>query len=87
MNGTVNVTDTVITPTQTVVAAQAGPMQVNLTFLNPIEVRNLLSALSKFSADTFLSARRLGQAINPVLIPGLICEIAGRCSPYGAGVF
>jgi hypothetical protein len=44
VNGTVNVTDTVITPTQTVVAAQAGPMQVNLTFLNPIEVRNHLLA-------------------------------------------
>jgi hypothetical protein len=29
LNGTVNVTDTVITPTQTVVVAQAGPMQVN----------------------------------------------------------
>ncbi len=34
-----NLTNTVITPTQTVVTAQAGPMQVNLTFLNPIEVR------------------------------------------------
>ena len=86
MNGTVNVTNTVITPTQTVVAAQAGPMQVNLTFLNPIEVRNLLLTLLIISADTFLSARRLGQAINSVLIPGLICEIAGRCGPYCAGV-
>jgi len=38
-NGTVNLTNTVMTPTQTVVTAQAGPMQVNLTFLNPIEVR------------------------------------------------
>lgn len=39
LNGTANVTDTVITPTQTLVVTQAGPMQVNLTFLNPIEVR------------------------------------------------
>jgi hypothetical protein len=38
-NGTVNVTNTVMTPTQTVVTARAGPMQVNLTFLSPIEVR------------------------------------------------
>jgi hypothetical protein len=38
VNGTVNVTNIVVTPTQTMVAAQAGPMQVNLTFLNPIEV-------------------------------------------------
>jgi hypothetical protein len=39
LNGTVNFTNIVVTPTQTVIAAQAGPMQVNLTFLNPIEVR------------------------------------------------
>ena len=38
-NGTVNLTNIVMTPTQTVVTARAGPMQVNLTFLNPIEVR------------------------------------------------
>jgi len=38
-NGTTNLTDIVITPTQTVVISQVGPMQVNLTFLNPIEVR------------------------------------------------
>jgi hypothetical protein len=38
-NGTVNFTSITITPTQTVLIAQAGPMQVNLTFLNPIEVR------------------------------------------------
>jgi hypothetical protein len=38
-NGTVNFTSIAITPTQTLVAARAGPMQVNLTFLNPIEVR------------------------------------------------
>ena len=38
-NDTVNLTNVVVTPTQTIVAAQAGPMQVNLTFLNPIEVR------------------------------------------------
>ena len=39
VNGTVNLTNVVVTPTQTMVVAQAGPMQVNLTFLNPIEVR------------------------------------------------
>jgi hypothetical protein len=38
-NGTVNYTNITLTPTQTVVAARAGPMQVTLTFLNPIEVR------------------------------------------------
>ena len=34
-----NLTSHTVTPTQTVVTGQAGPMQVNLTFLNPIEVR------------------------------------------------
>ena len=37
-NATANFTSIAITPTQTVVSARAGPMQVNLTFLNPIEV-------------------------------------------------
>ena len=60
VNGTVNVTDTVITPTQTVVAAQAGPMQVNLTFLNPIEVRNPLLTLLMISADAFLFSPEIG---------------------------
>ena len=40
VNGTVNLTSVVVTPTQTMVVAQAGSMQVNLTFLNPIEVRS-----------------------------------------------
>ena len=39
VNGTANLTDILITPTQTMVTSQVGPMQVNLTFLNPIEVR------------------------------------------------
>ena len=39
VNGTANLTDIVIMPTQTVVTSQVGPMRVNLTFLNPIEVR------------------------------------------------
>ena len=39
VNGRVNLTNTVISPTQTKLTAEAGPMQFNLTFLNPIEVR------------------------------------------------
>jgi hypothetical protein len=39
LNGTVNLTNVAVTPTQTVVTGRAGAMQVNLTFLNPIEVR------------------------------------------------
>ena len=40
INGTVNITSLTVTPTRTIVTGQAGPMQVNLTFLNPIEVRS-----------------------------------------------
>ena len=39
VNGSVNLTNVVISPTQTKLTAEAGPMQFNLTFLNPIEVR------------------------------------------------
>ena len=34
-----NITNRVTTPTQIILTAQAGPMQVNVTFLNPVEVR------------------------------------------------
>jgi hypothetical protein len=40
VNGTVNSTSLAIGPARTVVFGQAGPMQVNLTFFNPIEVRS-----------------------------------------------
>ena len=65
LNGTVavNVTDTVITPTQTVVAAQAGPMQVNLTFLNPIEVRNHLLARISLLIPSFQPGDWVKQSI------------------------
>ena len=38
-NLTATITNTMVTPTQTKVTAEAGGMQFNLTFLNPIEVR------------------------------------------------
>ena len=34
-----NITNRVISPTRIITVATAGPMQVNLTFLNPVEVR------------------------------------------------
>jgi hypothetical protein len=34
-----NITNTVVMPTQIMLTAEAGPMQVNLTFMNPVEVR------------------------------------------------
>jgi Domain of unknown function (DUF5127) len=38
-NRTATLTNIVVTPTQTMVTAEAGGMEFNLTFLNPIEVR------------------------------------------------
>ena len=39
INATVDITNFTVTPTRTIVTGKAGPMQVSLTFLNPIEVR------------------------------------------------
>src|ERR1700741_903185 len=68
-----NITNTVVTPTQTVLSTTAGPMEVNLTFLNPVEVHlnglillnpTLTSLLSqeigssnRYRSRTFLSRR------------------------------
>jgi len=41
VTASVNLTNTVISPTQTKLTAEAGPMQFNLTILNPIEVRGI----------------------------------------------
>ncbi|KAH9065034.1 hypothetical protein EDB87DRAFT_1556192 [Lactarius vividus] len=49
VNTTVNLTDTVISPTQTKLIAKAGPMQVNLTFLNSIEPGNWVKQSIPFS--------------------------------------
>ena len=40
VNGTVNSTTVRIGPANTLLIGQAGPMQVNLTFFSPIEVRS-----------------------------------------------
>jgi hypothetical protein len=40
VNATVNSTIYWINPLTTILMAHAGPMQVNLTFFNPIEVRS-----------------------------------------------
>jgi len=66
-----NVTNRVITPTQITLTVEAGPMQVNVTFFNPIEVLfesykslnvhlHVLSSLeigsdSQYHSHTFLS--------------------------------
>jgi hypothetical protein len=86
VNGSVNLTSIVISPTQTKLTATAGPMQCNLTFLNPIEVRTK-SCGRLLSAHASVLAWRLGQAIDPFLIPVIDCGIVGRCGSCCAGVF
>ncbi|KAH9028323.1 hypothetical protein EDB84DRAFT_1272333 [Lactarius hengduanensis] len=49
VNTTVNLTNTVISPTQTQLIAKAGPMQFNLTFLNPIEPGDWIKQSIPFS--------------------------------------
>ena len=78
ISNTTNLTNTVVTPTQTQITAEAGPMQFNLTYLNPIEVRARLPMLS--GAHTFVIAWRLGQAVNSILICVIDRKITGRCS-------
>ena len=87
VNGTVNLTNIVITPTQTVVAAQAGPLQVNLTFLNPIEVRLHSSVSLHCLTNVSTKARGYGQAIYPVFLHVFHREIIGRCKSCCTGVF
>lgn len=50
-----NLTNMVVTPTRTQLTAVAGLMQFNLSFLNPIEVGNLV-CLMLSSAHTFVAA-------------------------------
>ncbi|KAI9456996.1 hypothetical protein BJY52DRAFT_1379345 [Lactarius psammicola] len=49
INVTSNLTNTVITPTQTKITSEAGPMQFNLTFLNPIEPEDWIKQSIPFS--------------------------------------
>ncbi|KAH9052374.1 hypothetical protein EDB87DRAFT_1722946, partial [Lactarius vividus] len=67
VNATVNLTSTVISPTQTKLTAEAGPMQVNLTFLNPIEPRDWVKQSIPFSY-LFLTAKSLDGAAHTVQV-------------------
>ncbi|KAI0278699.1 hypothetical protein BGY98DRAFT_916673 [Russula aff. rugulosa BPL654] len=61
-NATVNSTSITITPTQTLVTARAGPMQVNLTFLNPIEPQDWVKQSIPFSYMAFTATSTDGQS-------------------------
>ena len=76
-----NITNRIISPTQIITVATAGPMQVNVTFLNPVEVRFQPSNTS-ISAPTYVpsQAGRLGQAIDTLFIHFSLCDIPRQCS-------
>ncbi|KAF8263273.1 hypothetical protein EI94DRAFT_1598265 [Lactarius quietus] len=67
VNGSVNLTNVVISPTQTKLTAEAGPMQFNLTFLNPIEPGDLVKQSIPFSYLS-LTAESLDGAAHAVQV-------------------
>ncbi|KAH9027643.1 hypothetical protein EDB85DRAFT_2276653 [Lactarius pseudohatsudake] len=62
VNTTVNLTNVAISPTQTKLIADAGPMQINLTFLNPIERGDWVKQSIPFSYMTLTAESRDGTA-------------------------
>ena len=75
---TANITGLQLTPTRTIYTMQVGPISLNVTFLSPIEVRNV--AVCDYSCPCLglmLSADmrsriafRLDEAVSPVLLCG-----------------
>ena len=72
-----NITNRVLSPTQIIITTIAGPMQVNITNLNSVEVRFYPSNTFS-SAPTYAppQAGGLGQAIDTLLIHFSLCDIA-----------
>ncbi|KAH8980366.1 hypothetical protein EDB86DRAFT_569871 [Lactarius hatsudake] len=62
VNTTVNFTNVAVSPTQTKLTAEAGPMQINLTFLNPIEREDWVKQSIPFSYMTLTAESRDGTA-------------------------
>ncbi|KAI9430131.1 hypothetical protein H4582DRAFT_2104007 [Lactarius indigo] len=67
INITSNLTNTLISPTQTSLISQAGPMQFNLTFLNPIEPGDWVKQSIPFSYIS-LTAKSLDGAAHAVQV-------------------
>ena len=87
-----NITNRVMTPTQITLAAQAGPMQVNVTFFNPVEVRSKffdslnLDSLSLFSQGIG-SGNQYPSHTSPSRQSRLIVQlITWKCIPTSARV-
>ena len=65
-----NVTNSQITPTRSIFVMQAGPMNMTITFLSPVEVRGSILFTNDITLRTLaLSARRLGQAVDSIFVP------------------
>ncbi|KAH9027610.1 hypothetical protein EDB85DRAFT_2091839 [Lactarius pseudohatsudake] len=62
VNTTVNLNNVVVSPTQTKLIAEAGPMQIILTFLNPIEPGDWVKQSIPFSYMTLTAESRDGTA-------------------------
>ena len=61
-----------VTPTRTMFSLQAGPMDINVTFLSPIEVSRTDALTDLHEGNTIMSftvARGLGKAVVTVRIP------------------
>ncbi|KAH9035568.1 hypothetical protein EDB85DRAFT_869131 [Lactarius pseudohatsudake] len=63
----VNLTNVAISPTQTILTAEAGPMQINLTFLNPIEPKDWVKQSIPLSYLS-LTAKSLDGAAHAVQV-------------------
>ena len=83
------VTNIQITPTRSIFVMEAGPMNVTVTFLSPVEVGGSAAQMtSPFSLSCAVStiARRLGQAVNAVFVCFCGSSILGCKQLSGANV-
>ncbi|KAH8978269.1 hypothetical protein EDB83DRAFT_2243111, partial [Lactarius deliciosus] len=74
VNTTAKLINTVISPTQTKLTAEAGPMQINLTFLNPIEPQNWVLQSIPFSYITLTAESLDGVAHATQVYSGLSAD-------------
>lgn len=80
-----NVTNVQITPTRSIFTMQAGPMNVTVTYLSPIEVRTL--SLPERAPVTHLCvAIGLGPAVSSVLLRICGSNFSGRSKPQCADI-
>ena len=87
-----NVTNRVMTPTQITLTAEAGPMQVNVTFFNPVEVHpKFFNSLYPDSLSLFSQGIGSGNQYPSHTSPSRQCRlivqlIRWKCIPTSAHV-